>query len=136
MRYKIAFEGGEAAPGFNHILNPGSLTWNPDKSIPVTVAGNLQPTMFVESYIGWATDIQREEGGWLTAEIELNSRYIHEDLDHLGATVWCERVEPKNLNLKERPWVIEKAEIKSIFFTVGVPWAKDFNVVARSVEEK
>lgn len=114
MRKTIAREGEEWIPG--QLLEVGSLKWG-DEPIPVTKSAEWDD---LESLIGTATDLRREDDESVTAEIELNEEFASAIAD-MSFTVYCNEV--KSIGPREvRPWRITSARIRAIFFAPTVPW--------------
>jgi hypothetical protein len=83
-RYIICQEGKENVPG--QFLLDGSMNWGEDK---IWVSWNFNHQ---DPKIGYASDIRREEDGWITAEIELFEQY-QSLIDVAGFTVFITKVE-------------------------------------------
>lgn len=70
MRYRFAREGVLTVVN-NHFFDPESIRWDSSKLIPVTWENNFSDP---EALMGAASDLRREDDGWLTAEIEWNTK--------------------------------------------------------------
>ena len=79
MRHIICKEADDTVPG--HYIMPGALDWAEGDRIPLTFNFDFQQV------IGWATDIRREEGGIITAEIVLESQSAEVMRDEEGTYV-------------------------------------------------
>ena len=78
MRKVICYENALAVG--DHFLLEGSVKWDPEKRFPVVWNFSYE----LHSLLGWATDLQREEAGAITADIEfidLTNAKLVEDED-------------------------------------------------------
>lgn len=72
MRYRFAREGVLTVVG-KHFFDPESIKWDPSRLIPVVWDNNFGNA---DAVMGTASEIRREDDGWLTAEIAWNQKGI------------------------------------------------------------
>lgn len=125
MRYRFAREGVDTVIG-NH-LKYGSLLW--EETLPVTWrAGNR-----LDDVVGTASEIRREDDGWLTAEVMWNAKgremfeALDSDINTSEPGVWLTIF--AHLITEESPQVgamrvIHQATVKYLFVTLQQedPW--------------
>ena len=125
MRYRFAREGVKTM-GSNAYFEPEGLKWDPDKPLVVNYTNDFR----AENVVGVATEIRREEDGWLTAEIEWNDKGDQVAL-HLDDTMWLtiylnHLLENDETDIGGARWRrIKSADLKGIFVTIlEDPWAE------------
>lgn len=121
MRYRFAREGIQTKSG--HFLEPEALVWE-EKPILVVWGNDFS---WPDNILGKATDLRREEDGWLTAEIEWTTekgKQAEKLIDRdIFLTVYCNKILPDT-------WVegpvrhVEKANLLSIFTTLEDTWVR------------
>lgn len=126
MRYRFAREGVKTV-GSKAFFEPESIKWDPDRPIPVTYSNDIRP----ENFIGSASDIRREEDGWITAEIKWNDKGDQVALlldETLWLTVYIHHLlESEGTSLDGSGWrMIKSCDLKVIFATHdGDPWQEE-----------
>lgn len=119
MRYRFAREG-ILTPIGKHFFEPESIKWDSDRRIPVTWSNNFSDP---EALMGYATDIQREDDGWLTAEIEWTEKgrqvedFVNKDF---FLTVYLNHLEETDTSSQDDGQrTIHSGNLKGIFAAVG-----------------
>jgi len=117
VRHIIAFEGRETVPG--QFLEHGSLKWDEDTKLIVVWQANFDDP---RNIIGTGTDIQRDENGVLTAEIEWNDPEKMEQLaKDVAVTIWANEVNADR-DKETDNITVHSAKIKALLTTPSVPW--------------
>jgi hypothetical protein len=110
MRVVIAFEGKQTLK--HQSLLPNALKWD-EEPIPISVNADWS-----KPPVGMATDIQRDDEGVITAEVD--ESIVPEGY---SATIYCDKLvgtrEQKN---GEDVYVVGSARIRALYFTTAVPW--------------
>lgn len=120
MRYRFAREGITTVLDVH--FEPGSLRWEEDK-IPVTWQAGMQ----IGDLLGTASDLQREDDGWLTAEFTWNDNEKSVNLDAIldkdvFMTVFCNEIVEQDRRISGRVRRVSSARLRHIFATIGNPW--------------
>lgn len=127
MRYRFAREGVKTI-GSKAFFEPESIKWVPDKSIPVTYENNFSDPGAI---MGKASDLRREDDGWLTAEIEWNEKgeAISEEI---GKTLWMtvmvnHILESLERTIENAEWRIVKACDLRVIYASSLedPWVEE-----------
>lgn len=95
-----------------------------DDEIPVVWNADLSD---LDKLMGAATDFQREDDGWISAEIDWNPDYqslIDHDLaKSFFLTIWANEVESRKTGGLE---IVTSCRLRMIYATVGKsPWVTD-----------
>lgn len=139
MRYRFAREGIDTIIG-NH-LEPGALTWS-EVGLPVSWNANW----YSNNLIGMASDIRREDDGWLTAEVKWNTKgeamieQVGFDVNDENGTIWLtiyvtDIVEQQRESYNGQR-VVKQGILRSLFVTLSGedPWTEgSFNPSPKSV---
>lgn len=126
MRYRFAREGTKTV-GSNAYFEPESLKWDPSKPVIVNFTNDFQ----ADNVIGKATDIQREDDGWLTAEIEWNDKgdQVALNLDkNMWLTIYINHIlESDQTSLDGSGWrMVKSGDLKAIYATTDSdPWEEE-----------
>lgn len=111
MRKTISWEGEEKVPGV--VLEKGSLQWSED---PIPLVWSFEQS--VESVLGTASDLRREDDGRITAEVTLsenlpNAQSTKNAIEHgdVVLTTWSNNLAEYNNNGVRR---IRSATIRSV----------------------
>lgn len=123
MRYRIAREGIDTIVG-NH-LEVGALKF--DEAGSYVVTWNNDP--HVDNIVGNATDLRREEGGWITAEVTWGGEKSPEvsklvDQEEAWLTIYATEVEDHFKSNAQR--VVRSATLRALFTTPTPesPWTE------------
>lgn len=129
MRYRFAREGIDTIIG-NH-LEPGSLTWS-EVGLPVSGYADWDAS----SIIGMASDVRREDDGWLTAEVKWNERGqlmcdgLEQDVNDEGGMLWltiyATDLTEEGKITPESQRIVHRGTIKALFVTLSPedPWTE------------
>lgn len=122
MRYRFAREGITTILDVH--LVEGSLQWDDDKLIPVLWENDFS----TQGILGQAHDLRREDGGWLSAEIdwtnEDKSPAVVELIDHgdLFLTIYATNVTEQDRRASGGHRHVQQAELRSIYTTMNDTW--------------
>ena len=120
MRYRFAVEGIDTEIG--NSLEVGSVKMD-EPSYPVTLGNNWQ----LDSVIGKATELRREDNGELTAEIEWHEKMIDELIAKINTemflTIYANKIDDERIAARKR--LVKSCELRAIFIALDMedPWA-------------
>lgn len=114
MRYRFAREGVKTVVG-DHVFMPSSIQW--EGSIPVCLNNDFRQS----DVIGVATDLRREDEGWLTAEIEWASD-MGLDVGTVNQTSFLTIYGNQLFRSENDAKEITNITLRSLFLTEGDPW--------------
>lgn len=128
MRYRFAREGVKTI-GSQAFFEPESIKWDPEKVFKVNFENDFSN---LDRVIGEATDLRREDDGWLTVEITWNAkgRSIEEDINkNVWLTVMVNHlvVGPEERTIENAEWrVIKTCDLRVIYATKSEnPWLEE-----------
>jgi hypothetical protein len=123
LRYRIAREGIDTIVG-NH-LEVGALKFDATETYIVTWNNDFH----VDNIVGNATDLRREEGGWITAEVTWSGEKSPEvsklvDREEVWLTIYATQVEDQRRINAQR--VVSSATLRALYLTPGLksPWTE------------
>ena len=120
MRYRFAVEGIDTEIG--NSLEVGSVKMD-EPSYPVTLGNNWQ----LDSVIGKATELRREDNGELTAEIEWHEKMSEELIAKINTemflTIYANKIDDERIAARKR--LVKSCELRAIFIALDMedPWA-------------
>lgn len=126
MRYRFAREGVKTV-GSIAFFSTESIKWDTNRAIIVNYENDFTDP---DNIVGKATDLRREDDGWLTAEIEWNDggEAIKDDID---VSAWltvnvANLFETEERTIENEEWlVINSCELRIIYATAGGdPWVE------------
>ena len=120
MRYNVAREG--VLTHLGTVFQPGSIQWDEDQEYIVTWTNRFDNP---EMIMGRAKDIQRQEDGWITADITWIDENIQALVDGVNRdyhlTIWANQVGSKMEYGKK---IVSTCTVKAFFVSPDdkSPW--------------
>lgn len=116
MRVQICQEGEESYKINGQVIDIGAIKWE-DTPYAIT----WEAMWDAEHLLGKATDIQRDENGLLTAEIDMesltdNGRRVWADV---GTTIYANKLVTQRI---DGIMHVTSCQLRALYFTLGVPW--------------